>query len=445
MISFADKQTLDDLNIPGRHKNNSILSLFDTVVTTGGRKLMDQMFQNPLRDNEAINKRSSAFKYFSNNPVRFPFTADESEVMESYIRSAGGVNLLATGAQIVYKKLLQVAAQHEDYEHLNKEVCTTIELLNRLNDFANGIKQTGHAWQEQQQQIKDIFKQPDLDWLEQERGITQLSVAKLVKYDHRLRTLMQVKLKQLLSLIYELDVLIAVAGVSRERNFTYANALPKSANTLAVGNLFHPALKSAVGNDLSLQEDRNVIFLTGANMAGKSTLMKSFGICVYLAHMGFPVAASAMEFSVKDGLFSSINISDNIDMGYSHFYAEVLRVKTVAEQVAVDQDLVVIFDELFKGTNVKDAYDATLSITKAFSENRNCFFVISTHITEVGETLSKECNNFHFTYLPTVMKGMVPQYTYKLTEGITTDKHGMMIIENEGILDIIRSDKTKQS
>lgn len=178
-------------------------------------------------------------------------------------------------------------------------------------------------------------------------------------------------------------------------------------------------------------------------MAGKSTLMKSFGIAVYLSHMGFPVAASHMDFSVKDGLYSSINVPDNLNMGYSHFYAEVLRVKTVAQQVAADKDLVVIFDELFKGTNVKDAYDATLAITEAFSENRNCFFVISTHIIEVGESLRKHCSNFRFTYLPTVMDGLIPRYPYRLTEGITTDRHGMIIIENEGILDIIRGNPDK--
>lgn len=174
-------------------------------------------------------------------------------------------------------------------------------------------------------------------------------------------------------------------------------------------------------------------------MAGKSTLMKSFGISIYLAHMGFPIAASHMEFSVKDGLYSSINVPDNLNMGYSHFYAEVLRVKTVAEEVAADKDLVVIFDELFKGTNVKDAYDATLAVTEAFAENKNCFFLISTHIIEVGEALKKHGDNFRFAYLPTELDGMKPRYTYQLADGITTDRHGMMIIENEGILDIIRS------
>jgi len=60
-----------------------------------------------------------------------------------------------------------------------------------------------------------------------------------------------------------------------------------------------------------------MLFLTGANMAGKSTLMKAFGIAVYLAHMGFPVAAAGMNFSVMDGLFSSIDVPDDLNMGYS--------------------------------------------------------------------------------------------------------------------------------
>src|SRR5690606_13713068 len=142
--------------------------------------------------------------------------------------------------------------------------------------------------------------------------------------------------------------------------------------------LYHPCIDKAIANSVSFDQDSNVLFLTGANMAGKSTFMKSFGTSIYLAHMGFPVAAKRMVFSVKDGLFSSINVSDNLGMGYSHFYAEVLRVKDVAVEVAKSKNLVILFDELFKGTNVKDAYDATLGVSEAFAENRNCSFIIST-------------------------------------------------------------------
>ena len=200
----------------------------------------------------------------------------------------------------------------------------------------------------------------------------------------------------------------------------------------------HPALKNAVGNSMAFEKESNVVFLTGANMAGKSTLMKTLGVSLYLAHMGFPVAAEQMEFSIKDGIYSSINVADNLNMGYSHFYAEVLRVKTVAQEVSSGKDLMVIFDELFKGTNVKDAYDATLAVTAAFSIYRNCFFVISTHIIEVGDALQKDHSNVKFYYMPTVMKGPKPTYPYKLTQGITTDRQGIIIIENEGILEILK-------
>ena len=65
--------------------------------------------------------------------------------------------------------------------------------------------------------------------------------------------------------------------------------------------------------------------------------------------------------------------------------------------------------------------------------------MISTHIIEVGQELGKTCDNVTFAYLPTVMKGAVPTYTYKLESGITSDKHGMIIINNERIVEIIRS------
>jgi DNA mismatch repair ATPase MutS len=173
-------------------------------------------------------------------------------------------------------------------------------------------------------------------------------------------------------------------------------------------------------------------------MAGKSTFMKSLGIALFLAHMGFPVAADKMQFSVRDGMFTTINLSDNLNMGYSHFYAEVLRVKKVAEQLQANRNIFVIFDELFRGTNVKDAYEATVAITAAFARKTNCMFVVSTHIMEAGDTLKPKYKNINFVFLPTKMDKQKPVYTYKLEQGITEDRHGMVIINNEGIIDILK-------
>lgn len=102
-----------------------------------------------------------------------------------------------------------------------------------------------------------------------------------------------------------------------------------------------------------------------------------------------------------------------------------------------------MFDELFKGTNVKDAYDGTLAVTDAFADYRECLFIVSTHIIEVGEVL-KEKSNVRCQYMPTVMDGPYPRYTYALQEGITQDRQGMMIIQNEGILSLLNDIKIRK-
>ncbi|MBK6527650.1 MAG: hypothetical protein IPG07_20145 [Crocinitomicaceae bacterium] len=68
-----------------------------------------------------------------------------------------------------------------------------------------------------------------------------------------------------------------------------------------------------------------MIFLTGANMAGKSTLLKSLGLSIYLAHIGFPVPAKKFQTTLYNGIITTINLPDNINKGYSHFYHEVIR------------------------------------------------------------------------------------------------------------------------
>ncbi|MBO9632163.1 MAG: DNA mismatch repair protein, partial [Chitinophagaceae bacterium] len=97
----------------------------------------------------------------------------------------------------------------------------------------------------------------------------------------------------------------------------------------------------------------------------------------------------------------------------------------------------VIFDEMFRGTNVKDAHDATIALTKAFCNKNGSQFIISTHIMEAGELLREQPLSIKYQYLPTVMEGNIPKYTRVLKDGITADRQGMVIIQNEGILEML--------
>lgn len=432
----TDKQTLDDLNITGKFKAQSVFNLFNDTHTGGGEKLLDAMFQQPLSDAGAINNRSEVFKYFHNKKFSFPFNPSTIQAAETYLGEETASSYLVVAGDHLRKKFMQLAMKDEQYSQLQSGLLATMEMLNALQQFMQMME--GHPSTELFVTVAGAFKDNTMKWLPEVRIDEPLTMLQLARYDHLIRYELRSYMEVILQFIYHLDVYIAVSNVARDRNFSYARALPKDEHIFQTTALHHPALKNGVANPLHLHEDRNVLFLTGANMAGKSTLMKSLGIAVYLAHMGFPVAAKDMLFSVRDGLYTSINVSDNLNLGYSHFYAEVLRVKKVAENVAEGNDLVVIFDELFKGTNVKDAYDATLAVTKEFSTYRNSFFVISTHIIEVGDALKNECNNLQFSYLPTIMEGNVPRYPYTLTSGITNDRHGMIIIENERILEMIQ-------
>lgn len=420
---IADKQTQEDLNLLGKYRPNSIFSVFNQVKTSGGQRLLEHMFRHPLTSTEQINQRAKLFRYFQEKKLKFPFSQSSFVVAENYLSAGAG-----TAVSILRKKLMSSFLKDDAYGEFQSGLIATIDVLNAMKAL---LEQTDI---DLVKPSKLILADKRLAWLSQEKGVTELPVLKLMKYDRLLRYTMRQETELLLECLYQLDVLIAISDVAREQGLFYAKALPAAENCIRATALWHPAIEKAVANPVALHRQSNVMFLTGANMAGKSTFMKSFGIAVYLAHMGFPVAAKDMVFSVRDGLYSSINVSDNLNLGYSHFYAEVLRVKTVAEQVSRGRKLVVIFDELFKGTNVKDAYDATLQVSDAFAAHRDCVFIISTHIIEVGEELRQQNAQVQFRYLPTVMDGVIPRYTYRLTEGITSDRHGMTIISNEGIL-----------
>jgi len=436
MSFIADKQTLEDLNLLGKYKQHSIFSLFNKVSTTGGEKLLGEMFQTPLTDPGAINKRSAIFRYFQSKQLSFPFNNKQFSMVDNYLSGNGGKLYLTALITLGKKKLLGAIIRDEEYKNIQSSLQQTIALLKNCKTFISQLSNDkDHPFYNEVLAVKNILDDPKLEWLATEQT-DRLSLTKMAGYDHLLRHTMRMALTTVIETFYQLDVYIAVANLSRAKNFSYAKALPREDNLFTAVALSHPGIEKAVANPVSFHQNSNMIFLTGANMAGKSTFMKAFGINVYLAHMGFPVAASHMEFSVKQGIYSSINVPDNLDMGYSHFYAEVLRVKKVAGEVSNGKDLVIIFDELFKGTNVKDAYDATLAVTAAFSEYSNCLFIISTHIIEAGEVL-KQQSNIQMLYLPTIMNGNVPKYTYQLQPGISSDRHGMMIIENEGILELL--------
>ena len=446
MSFIIDKQTLNDLGIFSHKKEISVYALYNNARTRGGSQILEEMFYNPLDNYELIKRRSALIGYFQRTSQTFPFKAIWFDAAEFYLSDTDERTRIVSNPELgnseksaLQRRLKKIIKTDTEFEQAERGIISLIEIINTLNDFTATMIQDEEirSVTTELHNVREIILSEKFAPVLQAKGVENLSQDQAAFFDNLLRYENNEQVHQLLNYVYHMDVYISVAATAKEKGYVMAEVLPAAENVMELKGAFHPMLKKPVSNNLTISAENNIVFLTGANMAGKSTFMKTFGIAVFLAHVGFPVPAEAMRFSVRDGLFTTINLPDNLNRGYSHFYAEVRRLKRCAQSVNTWPNLVIIFDELFRGTNVKDAYDATVAVTEAFSKIKSSIFMISTHIIEAGEDLKKLCDNIEYIYLPTIMEGAVPRYTYKLEKGITADRHGMIIIRNEGILDIL--------
>jgi DNA mismatch repair protein MutS len=427
MFLQTDNQTIDDLRLFAGASKNGIYDIYNNTFTRGGEGVLEKMFRNPLSDSDAINKRINIISSFARMRTVFPFEGGILDNVEKYIAHSGGA---------VNDNRQKTTLSEKD---INNGVSATVELFHTMLNFLNAgdIIQITDLEADRTAMLL-LLNDPPLVPIFNEKPKAKLSYAAVTAFDILLRVREKDKLTEVLNFVYTIDVFISVAAVASKRNFIFPVAHPKGSAQLTILGVYHPELKIPVANNFSMNGNKSVVFLTGANMAGKSTFLRAVSTAMYVAHMGFPVAAEAMEFSVMDGIYTTINLPDNLGIGASHFYAEVLRVKKMATELSTGKSFFIIFDELFRGTNVKDAQEGTIAVTNAFAGKTNSLFIISSHIVEAAEILMRK-SNIGFHYLPTRMNGNQPEYTYKLEEGISEDRHGMIIIRNAGILETLKN------
>ena len=426
MYLTTDEQTIDDLRIFGKRDSQGLYDCYNDTHTRGAEAVLKEMFTRPLSDEQEINRRSCIIRDFSVLDIRFPFEVALFDMAEKYLLAAEEQKKQGSQDSVLGEK------------EISNGVTALTTLVQQVKTFVESTEVTTiDAYSKEREAIIALIIDPAFEPVMREQQKSKLSYAATTAYDLLFRQRERHKVQELLAQLYQLDVYLSVAKVARERKFVFPTALAGDKNILRLEGVYHPELTNAVSNDLYMDGDRNVVFLTGANMAGKSTFLRSVSTALYVAHIGFPVAARTMEFSVRDGIYTTINLPDNLGVGASHFYAEVLRVKKVAAELQAGKSLFIIFDEMFRGTNVKDAHEATVQITTLFAAKKKSLFIISSHIVEAGERL-QQVPSIGFQYLPTQMQGKEPVYTYTLEKGITADRHGMIIIRNEGIMETLQ-------
>ena len=159
-------------------------------------------------------------------------------------------------------------------------------------------------------------------------------------------------------------------------------------------------------------------------------------LIVLLAQTGMNVPARRVRLSPVEAILTSLNPSDNLRAGVSYFYAEILRVKEAAELLANGRRCLILFDEVFKGTNVRDALEASAQVILGFARTRRSGSIFSSHLTELAEVLG-ENRAIRFCRFEGEVRDGRPIFDYRLDAGVSDQRFGLLLLREAQVPELM--------
>src|SRR6185312_16244913 len=227
--------------------------------------------------------------------------------------------------------------------------------------------------------------------------------------------------------LYLFEACLSIAKGIVKHQFHFPSFVERG---IAIKGFYHPLIHNPVLNDIEVME--TVTLITGPNMSGKSTLLKSIGLCVTLAHLGLAVPAAACALPWFDVIAISINLNDDILSGYSHFMTEIVNLKSVALQARESRRCFAVFDELFRGTNPEDALAISDRTTHGLTQFEDSCFFVSTHLHQLKKSVLSN-RRVRARYIDCQLVRNKPSFTYTLRDGWSDLRIGQIIFEQEGL------------
>lgn len=216
-----------------------------------------------------------------------------------------------------------------------------------------------------------------------------------------------------------------------QRDWVMPEILAGTDNIFEAKDIGHPLLTGRkVKNDVLFQPPTRVLLITGSNMSGKSTLLRTAGINLVLAYAGAPVCAKAFRATLMD-IHTCMRVSDNLGKSISSFYAELLRIKTIVTEANAGKKVFLLLDEIFKGTNSIDRHTGARALIQKLSKTNSIGFV-STHDLELSnlEEENSKIKNYHFREY---YRDDEIYFDYKLCRGPSTTRNARYLMRMAGI------------
>ncbi|HKW18410.1 MAG TPA: hypothetical protein VJO35_12960 [Terriglobales bacterium] len=240
-------------------------------------------------------------------------------------------------------------------------------------------------------------------------------------------------LRSWLKAIGEIEALLALSAYSYEHPSDSFPEFFDGETCFDAAEIRHPLVPAAtcVPNNVLLDSGTRVLLVSGSNMSGKSTLLRTVGINTVLAMAGGPVRAKHLRLSPMH-VGASIRVNDSLQEGSSRFYAEITRLRSLFDLAGGDPPLLFLLDELLQGTNSSDRRIGAEGVIRALL-NKGAIGLVTTHdlaLAEIGIGLNGHMKNVHFQ--EDFETGRI-SFDYKLREGVVTKSNGLALMRSIGL------------
>ena len=432
-----DKTTLQDLSIFHNDEDQSVFHHLNFTQTNDGRDYLRWILGRPLDTINEIQDVQKTIQLLSSVIDSFPATITNGTmlVIDKFYETQLDTFPVKPNR---FNSLLYTIISKSDFSITKYSVEHFITLFKGLQQIVALLQEQNTSKQLQTwcDRIVHLQSNQYVQAMLQYQKNDSIPPQKIIAFGSFLRNHFKEKITSLMDIYARLDAYLSLAIASKKYQFTFPEIGQTKQPYIKAEGLWHILLNVPVSYDVNLNKDNNFLFLTGANMAGKSTFIKAVGICVYLAHIGMGVPAKNMQLSLFNGLLSNINVADNIIKGESYFFNEVQRIKNTIEKISDGNNWLILIDELFKGTNVQDAMKCSTTVIEGLHKMTNAVFILSTHLYEIGEQL-QQYSNIDFRFFETSVADNELVFSYQLKKGISNDRLGYLILKKEGVVALL--------
>lgn len=432
-----DNISFNDISIFHHEENYSIFHKLNFTRTEGGKEWLRRYFSTPFSDINKIKGTQNIIKKLIERIDEWPEEISNGTVlvMDKFLDYA--LDTIGNNPGTVEAYMYRVL-HSADYAMVRFSIRHFIDFFRGLKKIVQllGGLALPMNFQIYIDRIEGLLRNDVFRQMSETSADAPLSINRNLYFAVNVRGLYKDNVIELMDIYSRLDAWYSMAMAVKRYNLAFPDFIESEMPVIEAKGLYHLLLEKPVPYNLTLDPDNSFLFLTGANMAGKSTLIKAVGGAVFLAHIGMGVPAKEMKLTMFDGLISNINVVDNIVKGESFFFNEVQRIKSTVERISDGRKWLVLIDELFKGTNIQDAMRCSLAVIEGLIKVKGSLFILSTHLYEIGEEL-REHNNISFRHFETTVTDDALSFSYQLKEGISKDRLGYLILKREKVVEML--------